>query len=71
MRLVFSGVGLLVVVVIVALLVRKNLGSIAHTQQGTVPNSAASMPTSNNLPNQVGASVDQLMQQARPVPEDK
>lgn len=78
MRVVFGVLSLLVVVAIVGFLAKKQLGSasapVAVPQAAGVPSVApggTSAQQSQQLQQQVKKDVESLMQQARPMPEDK
>jgi hypothetical protein len=72
MRGIFSVVGLLVVLAIVGVLVKKQLGGGSGSAAASaVPGAAAPAPTPQQQVNQVKQQVEGLMQQARPMPEDE
>ena len=81
MRVVLSVLSLLVVVAIVGLLAKKQLGSasapLTLPPQAGAPSAAPATPVgtpaqqSQQLQQQVKKDVEALMQQARPMPEDK
>jgi hypothetical protein len=80
MRAIFSILGLLVVVAIVGVLAKKQLGAVsvsgksADSAQVTLPaTTPGSTPQqqSQQIQNQVKQSIEASLQQARPVPEDQ
>lgn len=73
MRAAFGVFGLLVTLAIVALVAKRQMGvgnaePIAHT---STPVSSTVKGNSQQTPQQVGQAVDAVMQQARPMPDDK
>jgi hypothetical protein len=75
MRAMFSIVGLLVVLATVGFLVKKQLGSQLASQPAAgvpaAPGSATPQEQSRQVQQQVKQSVDSMMQQPRPLPDDK
>jgi len=75
MRGIFSIVGLLVVLAIVGLLVKKQLGSqVAVPAPAGMPgvsSTATPQVQSQQIQQQVKQSVEAAMQQARPMPDEK
>ena len=75
MRGIFSVVSLLVVLAVVGLLVKKQLGStVAVPPAAGAPASAAAaspQAQSEQIQQQVRQAVEGAMQQARPVPDEK
>jgi hypothetical protein len=75
MRGIFSIVGLLVVLAIVGLLVKKQLGSpVAVPSAPGMPAVSADAPPqvqSQQIQQQVKQAVEGAMQQARPMPDEK
>ena len=73
MRAVFGVLGLLITLVVVALLAKKQMGVL------TLPPASISAPIAGasavvpvqQLPQQIGQTVENTLQQARPMPEDK
>ena len=73
MRAVFGVLGLLITLVVVALLAKKQMGVL------TLPPASISAPIAGasavvpvqQLPQQIGKTVENVMQQARPMPDDK
>lgn len=72
MRAIFSILGLLVVVMIVALLAKKQLGAgVAPTAAGgSVPGASAPAATPKQQVQQFEQAVQGAMQQARPMPDN-
>lgn len=68
MRAVFGVLSLLIVVAVIGLLSRKQLGALSGA--GGAP-ATSPQQQSQQLQNQVKKSVEDAMQQARPEPEDK
>ncbi len=80
MRAIFSILGLLVVVAIVGVLAKKQLGAVSvsgkssDSAQVTLPKTtpgATPQQQSQQIQNQVKQSIESSMQQVRPVPEDQ
>lgn len=77
MRIVLSTLGLLVVVAIVGLLARKQLGSasapaaVPGLPAASAPASATVRQQGQQIQQQMKQAVEGAMQQARPMPEDK
>lgn len=78
MRVVFGVLSLLVVVAIIGFLAKKQLGSAGVPQAvpqtagvPVAPPGATPAQQSQQLQQQVKKEVESLMQQARPMPEDK
>jgi uncharacterized membrane protein len=74
MRAVFSIVGLLVVLATVGLLVKKQLGTqVASPPAAGMPAAGGATPQeqSRQVQQQVKQSVENMMQQPRPLPDDK
>jgi hypothetical protein len=73
MRIVFGVLGLLIVLAVVAQLAKKQMGTVSVAAPGiAVPASGASpQQQSQQLQKQLGQSVENSLQQARPMPEDK
>jgi hypothetical protein len=71
MRAVFSVVGLLLVVAVVALLARKQFASVPAPAGVASPAAAAPGATPQQQVRQFQQAVQQQMQQPRPVPDDK
>lgn len=65
MRAIFSVVGLLLVVAVVGLIAKKQMGSVAGAP------AASPQQQSQQIQQQVKQSVEAAMQQARPMPDDK
>ena len=73
MRAVFGVLGLLITLVVVALLAKKQMGVL------TLPPASISAPIAGasavvpvqQLPQQIGQTVENTLQQARPMPDDK
>lgn len=75
MRILFSVLGLLVVVAIVGVLAKKQLGAVSAPAPAVTGLPAAApgqtpAQQSQQLQRQVQQNVEGLMQQARPMPED-
>ena len=70
MRAMFGVLGLLLVLAIVGLLAKKQLGTASPTLPQTTPG-ATVQQQSQQVQQQVKESVEAAMQQARPVPDDK
>jgi hypothetical protein len=73
MRAVFGVLGLLIVLAVVAQLAKKQMGAVSINAPGiAVPASGATpQQQSQQLQKQIGQSVENSLQQARPMPEDK
>ena len=71
MRGLFGLVGLLLVLVIVGLLVRKQMAPAVTTAPGLVIPAGTPAQQSQQTQQQFKQSLDAAMQQARPVPDDK
>ncbi|MEO7885307.1 MAG: hypothetical protein ABI893_09545 [Polaromonas sp.] len=75
MRAVFSIVSLLVVLAAVGLLVKKQLGSQVASPSAAgmpaAPGGATPQEQSRQVQQQVKQSVESMMQQPRPLPDDK
>lgn len=69
MRSIAGIVSLLVVLAIVSVLVKNQLATVAPVPDS--PSGASPQQPSQAIPQQVQQSVDAVMQQARPMPEDK
>ena len=63
MRAVFSVVGLLLVVVVISLLAKKQVAPMVATPQGRAP--------AAQIPQQVKQAVDAALQTPRPMPDEK
>lgn len=75
MRALFGVLGLLIVVLAIGLLAKKQLGSMAGppglpTPAGTAPSAAAGPVTPQQTVQQFQQAVQSQMQQARPMPDD-
>lgn len=69
MRIVFGVLGLLIVLAVVSQLAKKQMGAVSITAPDiAVPASGA---TPQQFQKQIGQSVENSLQQARPMPEDK
>lgn len=73
MRAVFGVVSLLVVLAIVSVLVKKQMGALTVAPPAgiAIPAGATPQQQSQQIQTQVKQSVDAAMQQARPMPDDK
>ena len=81
MRAIFSILGLLVVIAIIGLLARKQLGAVSELSikpqndpQVSVPTTtpgATAQQQSQQIQQQIKQSVEASMQQVRPVPDEK
>ena len=78
MRTVLGGLSLLIVLAVVAVLARKQVGGLSGTADGRAVGFGAPLPASSprqqsqQLQDQVKRSVEATMQQARPAePDDK
>ncbi|MFZ2306903.1 MAG: hypothetical protein WAW73_02720 [Rhodoferax sp.] len=74
MRAVFGVFGLLIVLAIVAVLAKKQLGALnTPTPAGvtTLPAGATPQQQSQQIQKQIGQTVESTLQQARPMPDDK
>jgi len=69
MRALFSIVGLLIVLAIVGVLAKKQLGGTASVAPGATPG-ASPLQQSEQMQQQIKQTVEGAMQQARPMPED-
>lgn len=69
MRALFGIVGLLVVLAIVGVLAKKQLGGAASVVPGATPG-ATPQQQSQQVQQQIKQSVEGAMQQARPMPDD-
>ena len=65
MRAIFSVVGLLLVLAVVGLMAKKQMGSVTGAP------AASPQQQSQQVQQQVKQSVEAAMQQARPMPDDK
>ena len=75
MRALFGALGLLIVVLVIGLLVKKQMGSIAGppalpTPAGTAPAAAVGPVTPQQTVKQFQQAVEVQMQQPRPMPDD-
>ena len=75
MRALFSVLSLLIVVLVIGLLVKKQMGSLVGppglpTPSGTVPAAAAGPTTPRQTVQQFQQAVEGQMQQARPMPDE-
>ncbi|MDB5946429.1 MAG: hypothetical protein JWQ33_1455 [Ramlibacter sp.] len=75
MRALFSVLSLLIVVVVIGLLAKKQMGSMAGppvlpTPAGAAPSAAAGPMTPQQTVQQFQQAVESQMQQARPMPDD-
>ncbi|MDQ6881558.1 MAG: hypothetical protein M3150_05650 [Pseudomonadota bacterium] len=75
MRALFGVLGLLVVVLVIGLLAKKQLGSMAGppglpTPAGTAPSGAAGPVSPQQTVRRFQQAVEGQMQQARPMPDD-
>ncbi len=68
MRALFGIISLLIVLAIVGMLAKKQLGGAASLAPGAVP--GASPQQSQQLQQQIQQTVEGTLQQARPMPED-
>lgn len=68
MRAIFGIVSLLIVLAIVGMLAKKQLGGTAIVTPGAAP--GASPQQSQQLQQQIQQTVEGTLQQARPMPED-
>ena len=77
MRLIFGVLSLLLLVFVVGLLAKKQLGALSVTGTAPAASAAGTVPTSTpqqqsqQLQNQVKKSLEDAMQQARPQEDDK
>ena len=73
MRAVFGVVGLLVVLAIVGVLAKKQMAAVTTAPAGMtgLPASATPQQQSQQIQKQIGQAVENTMQQARPMPDDK
>ena len=74
MRAFFGIVGLLVTLAIVGILVKKQMGAVTTVVPpgvSALPAGATPQQQSQNIQKQIGQTVENTMQQARPMPEDK
>ncbi len=75
MRAIFGVLSLLIVLAIIGVLAKKQLGAVTTVASpagfASAPASATVQQQSQLLQHQVKQSVDNTMQQARPMPEDK
>lgn len=77
MRIIFGVLSLLLVVFVISLLARKQLGALSGMGATPAASAAGSVPASTpqqqsqQLQNQVRKSVEDAMQQARPQEEEK
>lgn len=73
MRGVFGVLGLLIVLAVVALLAKKQMGSTVITAPGiSIPASGATpQQQSQQIQKQIGQSIESSLQQARPMPDEK
>lgn len=69
MRAVFGIVGLLIVLAIVGVLAKKQLGSTASAIPGTAP-ATSPQQQSQQMQQQIKQTVEATLQQARPMPDD-
>ncbi|WP_394792379.1 hypothetical protein [Rhodoferax sp.] len=70
MRAIFSVLGLLLVLVVVGLLAKKQLAPLAAVPSTVVPMAPASA-SGQPLPQQVKQAVDAALQQPRAMPDEK
>ncbi len=68
MRVILGAIGLLIVLAIVGILAKKQLGGTASVAPGALP--AASPQQSQQIQQQIQQTVEGTLQQARPMPED-
>jgi multidrug efflux pump subunit AcrB len=81
MRSIFSILGLLIVLAVVGMLAKKQLGSLAGSAPKAPAESGVTLPTaapgaspqqqSQQIQQQIKQSVDAALQQPRPMPEEK
>ena len=73
MRIVFGVLSLLIVVAVIGILAKKQLGSVAGPSTAPATASGVTAPTGTpkQQVDQVKQSVEGVMQQARPMPEDE
>jgi hypothetical protein len=73
MRGVFGVLGLLIVLAVVALLAKKQMGTTAITAPGISTPAAGATPQqqSQQIQKQIGQSIESSLQQARPMPDEK
>lgn len=69
MRAIFGIVSLLIVLAIVGVLAKKQLGATASVVPGTTP-AATPQQQSQQVQQQIKQTVESTLQQARPMPED-
>lgn len=69
MRAIFGIVGLLIVLAIVGVLAKKQLGPTASVVPGAAP-AASPQQQSQQVQQQIKQTVESTLQQARPMPED-
>lgn len=69
MRAIFGIVGLLIVLAIVGVLAKKQLGTTASVVPGAAP-AATPQQQSQQVQQQIKQTVESTLQQARPMPED-
>lgn len=73
MRGVFGVLGLLIVLAVVALLAKKQMVAVPISVPGIASPAAGTTPQQQSLQiqKQIGQSVENSLQQARPIPDDK
>jgi hypothetical protein len=73
MRGVFGALGLLIALAVVAMLAKKQIGAVSVTAPGIASPASGATPQqqSQQIQKQIGQSVENSLQQARPMPDDK
>jgi len=73
MRGVFGVLGLLIALAVVAVLAKKQMSAVTVTVPGIASPAPGTTPQqqSQQIQKQIGQSVENSLQQARPMPEDK
>jgi hypothetical protein len=73
MRGVFGVLGLLIALAVVAVLAKKQMSAVTVTVPGIASPEPGTTPQqqSQQIQKQIGQSVENSLQQARPMPEDK
>ena len=73
MRAIFGVLGLLIVLAIVAVLAKKQMGALSVTPAGIASTPAGATPQqqSQHIQKQIGQAVENALQQPRPMPDDK
>lgn len=71
MRVIFGVLSLLIVVAVIGMLAKKQLGAVAPAAASPAGTMAAPAGTAQQQVQQFRQALDGAMQQARPMPEDK